>query len=273
MYIQEWSSFEHVEKQNTERGVKKSPARQLDPAMWRELFTSSSGLDRRQEISQRWCIFQLFALARISRRINSFSELLFDWFRIHVTEVNRRTHNRLLQVTVHGTTDCGRSSNQKCLVFPVCEGWRSSAHVFTTNTPLQGLFWKRFDCFQCKILLKMKHQQLFFIAACERTCLRTFKSNTTRGFAGLLDSWYPKIGRRCAGRSTSGVLFPRDHAHFLSHKWQRERQEVTETHSGMKTPASSSGKYARLFCCLFFALHKRNTLCDGLSLEWLCHHH
>lgn len=133
---------------------------------------------------------------RISRRVNYFSELLLDWFRIHVTEVNRRTHNKLLQVTVHGTTDCGRSSNQKCLVFPVCEGWRSSAHVFTTNTPLQGLFWNRFDCFQCKILLKMKYQQLFFIAACERTCLRTFKSNTTRGFAGL---WTADIQRLVAG--------------------------------------------------------------------------
>lgn len=243
--------------------------------MWRELFTSSSGLERRQEISQRWCIFQLFALARISRRVNYFSELLFDWFRIRVTEVNRRTHNRLLQVTVHGTTDCGRSSNQKCLVFPVCEGWRwSSAHVFTTNTPLQGLFWKSFDCFQCKILLKMKYQQLFFLLLPVNEPASELSNQTQPG--GLQGFWTADIQRLVAGvpADPHQVCCSPETTPTSSHTSGREKdRKATETHSGMKTPASSSGKYARLFCCLFFALHKRNTLCGGLSLEWLCHHH
>lgn len=121
--------------------------------------------------------------------------------------------------------------------------------------------------------LKNEIPAAFFYCCLWTNLPQNFQIKHNQGVCRALDSWYPKIGRRCAGRSTSGVLFPRDHAHFLSHKWQRERQEATETHSGMKTPASSSGKYARLFCCLFFALHKRNTLCGGLSLEWLCHHH
>lgn len=138
---------------------KKILARQLDTATWRFLFTSSSGLDHRQEISHTDALFSsvLWPDSDVELSFLLNCSWLVDWSRIDATEVSRRTQQAFAS---HHATHCGWFSGQKCFLFLVAECWWSSAHVFTTNTALGGLFWIRFDCFQCKILLKMKYQQL-----------------------------------------------------------------------------------------------------------------